>query len=253
MDDFTGKLSGTFNHLAQAWIKDGNAGFDPAGTPINQIIMASLKDSLRRDVIRRAHFGDTDSSSADWNQINGLITTLVDQSGASNYCVYKYGSNLGTGTLAASTATTYLTGIWENSNLLLKQEGLNKGKAKFFVTQSVWDNYFASLAALGAVTEQAYSTYLEGKNNLTFRGVPVIPVPIWDSFLADSTCPLYATTRHLIILTMPENNILGVENTADLGAIKSWFSDDDNVRYYSSQMTFGVLAPMHCDLTSISY
>lgn len=252
-DDFTNRLSGTFNHLAQAWLKDGNEGFDPAGTPIDRIIMEALKDALRRDVFRRVMLGDMDSSSADWNQINGLFTTLIDQSGASNYCVYRYGSALGTGTLAANTASTYFQGLFENSDILLKEHVIDSGKGKFLVTRSIWENYYATLVGVGAVTEQAYADYKGGLRNLEFRGIPVVPMGILDSFLADATCPLSSTTRHLIALTSSDNHILGVENTSDLGAIKSWFSDDDNVRYYSSQMTYGVLAPLHCNLTSISY
>lgn len=252
-DDFTNRLSGTFNHLAQAWLKDGNEGFDPAGTPIDRIIMEALKDALRRDVFRRVMLGDADSSSADWNQINGLITTLIDQSGASNYCVYRYGSALGTGTLAANTASAYFQGLWENSNILLKEHVIDSGKGYFLTTRSMWENYYATLVGVGAVTEQAYADYKGGIKNLEFRGIPIIPMGILDSFLADATSPLYSTTRHIAVLSSTDNHIMGVENTGDLGKIKSWFSDDDNVRYYSSQMTFGVLAPLHCDLTSISY
>lgn len=252
-DDFDSKLTGTFNHLAQAWLKDGNAGFDPAGTPIGTIIMTSLKDALRRDTFRRIMLADIDSSDANWNQINGLITTIIDQSGASNYCVYRYGSALGTGALSADTAKNNLEGMYENSNILLKEYGIDNGKAVIVCTRSFWDNYYKSLVGVGAVTEQAYSDYKKGLKTLEFRGIPLKPYGILDSFLADSTCPLYATTRHIAYLTVPDNHIIGVENTSDLGAIKSWFSDDDNVRYYSSQMTFGVIGAMHCDLTTIVY
>lgn len=253
VDDFTGRLTGTFNHLAQEWTKDGNQAFDPAGTPINQIIMYSLKEAQKRDVFRRVFLGDSDSSSADWNQINGLITTVIDQSGASNYCVRRSGSALGIGSLSAGQANTILQGLWDDSNQLLKEQGIDAGKAVLIVTRSIWDNYYTYLTGVGAVTEQQYDNYVKGLSTLYFRGVPLKPYGILDTFLADAACPLYATTRHLALLTMPDNNILGVENTSDLGNIKSWFSDDDNVRYYSSQMTFGVLAPIHCDLTTIAY
>ena len=253
VDDFTNRLTGTFNHLAQEWTKDGNQAFDPAGTPINQIIMYSLKEATKRDVFRRVFLGDADSSSVHWNQINGLITTLIDQSGASNYCVTRSGSALGIAALSAGQSNTILQGLWDNSNQLLKEQGIDAGKAVLVTTRSIWDNYYTYLCGVGAVTEQQYDNYVKGLSTLYFRGVPLKPYGILDTFLADSTCPLYATTRHIAILTLPENNVLGVENTSDLGNIKSWFSDDDNVRYYSSQMTFGVLAPIHCDLTTISY
>jgi hypothetical protein len=252
-DDFTNQLSGQYNLLAQEWLKTGNASFDPAGTPVDRIVVNLLKDALRRDVFRRISFGDTTSSNADYNQIDGYWQSLIDQSGASNYCVNRVGSSLGTGTLSTGVAAGRFEDIFNQSPLLLKQEGIDGGKAKFLVTRSVWENYYNTLAATGAVTEQAYEKYVNGSARLTFRGIPVIPVTIWDSFLADANNPLAATTKHLISFTTTDNHIIGVENNADLAAIKSWFSDDDNVRYYSAQMSFGFLGAMHCDLTVVAY
>lgn len=252
-DDFTNQLSGSYNQLAQDWLKTGNASFDPAGTPVDRIIMQLLKDSLRRDVFRRISFGDTTSSNADYNQIDGYWQSLIDQSGASNYCVYRAGSALGTAALSAGTALTTLEAVFTNSNILLKQEGIDAGRAKFLVTRSIWENLYASYAANGAVTEIAMGNLINGINQMTFKGIPVIPVNAWDSDLADSNNPLSATTRHLVSFTTTDNHIIGVENTGDLGAIKSWFSDDDNVRYYSAQMSFGFLGALHCDMTTVAY
>jgi len=253
-DDFTKQLTGAYNQLAQDWLKTGNASFDPAGTPVERIIMQLLKDGLRRDVFRRVSFADSTSSNADYNQFDGYWQSLIDQSGASNYCVYRAGSALGTAALSAGTALTTLEAVFTGSNILLKQEGIDGGRAKFFVTRSIWENLYASYAANGAVTEIAMGNLIDGiKGTMTFKGIPVIPVNAWDSDLADSNNPLSSTTRHLVSFSVPDNHIIGVENTPDLGAIKSWFSDDDNVRYYSSQMSFGFLGAMHCDLTTIAY
>lgn len=251
-DDFTGQLTGVFNILAQEWLKTGNASFDPAGTPINNIIMDSLKDALRRDVFRRAMFAASNSSSADYNQIDGFWDRIIDSSGASNYCVYRQGAGLGTGTLATDAAITYFKGIYENSSRLLKQEAIDKDKSTFWVTRSVWENYYASLVGLGAVTEQAYADFKSGVKTMEFRGHPVKPVTIWDEDLADSSNPLFPTTRHLIVFTQKKNHILGVENTSDLEKIESWYEMKDQKRYYRSNMIMGYQY-LHCDLTTISY
>lgn len=252
-DDFTGQLTGLYNVLAQEWLKTGNESFDPAGTPIDRMIMELLKDSLRRDIFRRVSFGDTTSSNADWNQIDGLWQSLIDQSGASNYCVYASKTNFGTGTLSADAAYNELTAMYNNSSNLLKQEGIDGGKGKFLVTRSIWQNLYTSYTGLGAVTELAYTAAVKGLGSLTFRGIPVIPITIWDDFLADSTNPLSATTRHLIAFTVKDNHILGIQNTADLNKIDSWFEKKDNKRYYRSNMVLGFLGAIHCDLTTISY
>lgn len=253
-DDFTNQLSGQYNVLAQEWLKTGTESFDPAGTPIDRMIVESLKDSLRRDIFRRVSFGDISSLSADWNQIDGLWTNLIDQSGGqSNYCVYRAGSPLGTGTLGSGAAQTALTAVFENSSPLLKEQGIDMGKGKFLVTRSVWENLYASYAATGAVTEQAFTNQVKGLPSLTFRGIPVVPVTIWDDMLTDAANPLFGTAKHLIAFTVKDNHILGVENTADLNKIDSWFEKKDNKRYYRANMVMGFLGAIHCDLTTIAY
>lgn len=252
-DDFTNQLSGSYNVLAQEWLKTGNESFDPAGTPIDRMIVDLLKDGLRRDIWRRISFGDTTSSSADWNQIDGFWQSLIDQSGASNYCVYASKTNFGTGTLAADAAYNELTAMFNNSSNLLKQQGIDNGQGRFLVTRSIWQNLYTSYTGLGAVTELAFTNAQKGLGNLTFRGIPVIPITVWDDFLADSTNPLSSTTRHLIAFTIKDNHILGIQNTADLNKIDSWFEMKDNKRYYRANMVMGFLGAIHCDLTTISY
>lgn len=251
-DDFTQQLSGSYNFLAQEWLKTGEAQFDPAGTPIDKIIVQQLKDGLRRDIFQRVSFASGSSTSSNYNQFDGLWKRLIDSSGASNYCVVRYGSALGTGTLGSTVANDYFTGIFNNSNLLLKQEAIDSGEAQFIVTRSVWENYYAYLVAVGSVSNDEYNNYQNGIKRLTFRGIPVIPVTFWDFSLADSNNPLNATTRHLILFTLKRNHILGVENTGDLNNITSWYEMKDSKRYYRADMKLGYQY-LHCDLQTISY
>lgn len=251
-DDFTGQLTGAYNNLAQEWLKTGEASFDPAGTPIDKIIVTQLKDALRRDVFQRASFGAGNSSSTNYNQIDGLWDRLIDSAGASNYCVYRDGTSLGVGTLGSTVANDRFTSIFNNSNLLLKQEGIDTGEAQFVVTRSIWENYYSYLVAVGSVAEQEYVNYLQGIKRLTFRGIPVIPVSFWDQSLADANNPLSATTRHLILFTLKRNHILGVEDTGDLNNITSWYEMKDSKRYYRADMKLGYQY-LHCDLQTISF
>jgi ATP-dependent Clp endopeptidase proteolytic subunit ClpP len=247
-DDFTQQLSGAYNLLAQEWLKTGNRSFDPSGTPINTIIDRILSDALQRDVFRRVSFGAGNSSDDDYNQIDGLWDRLIDSSGASNYCVVRAGSALGTGALSAGAALTALEAVYANSNILLK----NAPGKKFFVTRSIWDNLYNSYIGSGAVTEQQFENLVKGLTTLTYKGIPVIPVDLWDSFLAESDNPLFATTRHLILLTVKENHILGVEQGGDLNKIEGWYERKDRKFYYEADMKFGYNY-LHCDLQTIAY
>jgi ATP-dependent Clp protease, protease subunit len=247
-DDFTRQLEGSFNHLAQEWLKTGNKSFDPSGTPINTVIDRILTDALQRDVFRRVSFAAGNSSDNDYNQFDGLWDRLIDSSGGSNYCVVRAGSALGTGSLAAGAALTALEAVYANSNILLK----NAPGKKFYVTRSIWDNYYNSLIGTGAVTEAQFENLQKGLTTLTYKGIPVIPVDLWDVFLAESDNPLTGTTRHLILLTVKENHILGVEQGSDLNKIEGWYERKDRKFYYEADMKFGYNY-LHCDLQTIAY
>jgi len=77
-------------------------------------------------------------------------------------------------------------------------------------------------------------------------------VNLWDVWLQDSNNPLYATTRHLILLTTKANHILGVEQGADLNKIEGWYERKDRKFYYEADMKMGYNY-LHCDLQTIMY
>ena len=249
-DDFTNQLSGSYNILAQEWLKSGVDSFNPENTPISSVITQLIDEALRVDVFRRVSFADSGNASADWDQIDGLWTRLIETSGASNYCVRRAGSALGTAALSSGVALTALQAVWDDSNNLLKNVPV--GKKKFFVTGSVYDNYLKSLQGTGAVTEQAFTNIQRGLASLTFNGVDVIPVRIWDTFLADSANPWSSTTRHLILLTTKENHILGVDSAADFNKVEGWYERKDRKYYFEGNMKFGYQY-LHCDLQTIAY
>lgn len=250
-DDFTNQLSNSYNFLAAEWLKSGNASFDPSGTPVATIINRLIEEALRQDVFRRICFGDSGSASADFDTIDGIWTQLIDNAGtASSYCVRKANVTLSTPALSAGEALAALEAVYNESSNLLK--ALPTNKKAMFVTGSVWDNYFNSLAAVGGVTEQAFTNLVKGVNSLTFKGIPVVPVRIWDTMLEDADNPLNATTRHLILYTTKDNHRIGVENSGDLNKVEGFYDRKDRKYYFEADMKFGYTY-LHCDLQTIAY
>lgn len=250
-DDFTGYLTGAYNNLAQDWLKTGIESFDPSGTPINTVIDRLLTEAIKRDIFRRATMAAGNSTDDDYNQIDGLWDRLIDSSGASNYCVRRAGSALGTADLSSGNALTYLEQAYAQSNILLKEQ-VDQGNATFWVTRSIWDNLYNSYIGSGAVTEQQFENLQKGLTFLTYKGIRVRPVGLWDTFLAESDNPLFAVTRHLILLTIKENHILGVENGKDLNRLEGWYERKDRKFYYEADFKLGYNY-LHCDLQTIMY
>lgn len=250
-DDFTNYLSNSYNYLAQEMLKSGVDSFDPSGTPVASMISRLIDDSVRQDVFRRICFADTTSASDDFDTIDGIWTQLIGDAGtASTYCVKKASVSLGTSALSAGDALAALEAVYNESSNLLK--AVPTTKKAMYVTGSVYDNYFNSLAANGAVTEQAFTNLVKGVTSLTFKGIPVIPVRIWDTMLEDSDNPLNATTRHLILYTTKDNHIIGVENSSDLNKVQGWFERKERKYYFEGDMKFGYTY-LHCDLQTIAY
>jgi hypothetical protein len=102
------------------------------------------------------------------------------------------------------------------------------------------------------VTEQQFANLTKGLSFLTYKGIPVRPIGLWDTFLAESDNPLFAVTRHLILLTIKENHILGVENGADLNKLEGWYERKDRKFYYEADFKLGYNY-LHCDLQTIMY
>lgn len=256
--DFTAQLSGIYNNLAQEWLKTGNSSFDPAGTPIDKVIMTVLKDAMQRDVFRRAFFADATSSDLDYNQFDGFLERNLDNSGASNYCVRRVFTTVGGSTafgltLAAGNALTYLGNAYTIADPILKDDP----QAYFLVTRSIWDNYYDSLIGNGSVSVNQFVNLtdgvdgrLNGNKPLYYKGYPVIACSLLDKFLAETDNPRTGTVRHIIAFTTKRNHILGVENGADLNKIESWYEMKDQKRYYRSDFKMGYNY-LHCDLTVI--
>jgi hypothetical protein len=249
IDQWNGVLDQTFNYMSED-LKDGVDMFDPSGTFLQRAFDHVVEDAVRRDTFRRIFFAAQDSSDDDYNTIDGFWTRLIDTSGASNYCVRRAGSSMGIGTLSAGAALAKLEEVYDQSNELLK--AIPSSQKKFFVTGSVWDNYYNSLIGNGAVTEAAFQNLQKGMTSLTYKGIEIVPVRYWDTLLLETDNPLYGVAKHLILYTTKDNHRIGVENAADLNKIESQYVWKDEIFYMKGNMKYGYQY-LHCDLQTIAY
>lgn len=244
-DDFEGLVG---NILAEEWLRTGTEEFDPSGTEIQRIIDEHVQDAARRDTFRVFSFGDTLDADADWNQLDGMWTKLIANSGTgSAYCVRRTDDLAGT--LASGSALTALKNAYEGSAVILKQ--LPNEMKYFAVTGSVYENLLSSYEANTNGTEAQFTLLKDGANNLTYRGIPVKAVYAWDSALADPTCPLYGR-ENLILYTTRNNHAVGVDVEADQEKISGWYERKDRKYYIEGFQRLGYNY-VCCDLQTIAY
>lgn len=78
--------------------------------------------------------------------------------------------------LTPQAAYNLLSAMYYKANIRLR--GFLGNGLTFRVTQSIWDKYQQYLVGLGI--SEMYKNLVDGKPSLSFNGVPVIAMPIWD-------------------------------------------------------------------------
>jgi hypothetical protein len=248
-DDFEQTLL-VGNNLAEEFLRNGIEEFNPDGTQIKAIIDQLVEDTMRRDTFRIFSFADTNDADADYNQLDGLWTKLIANSGTgSSYCVRRT-SNLGTGALASGAALAALKAAYEGSAIILKQ--LPNSEKFFAVTGTVYENLLSSYEANVNGTERQFTNLVSGQDGLTYRGIRVIPIYAWDESLADTANPLNGTVSHLILYTTRNNHVAGFKSLDDAGRIGGWYERKDRKYYVEGFYRMGYTY-IHCDLQSIAY
>jgi hypothetical protein len=65
----------------------------------------------------------------------------------------------------------------------MPSEGMeNRADLVFMASRSLCDNYRATLSAGGQ--ELAYVSMTDGTNNLSFQGIPIVEMGLWDSVIS---------------------------------------------------------------------
>lgn len=243
------------NILSEEMLRDGVDEWDPSGTEIQTIIDKLILDGLRRDTFRIFFWGDTSDADTNWNQLDGVWTRLIAQNTPGNaYCVRRTSTTLGTGTLAAGVALTALQEAYEESAIVLKQ--LPNSEKYFAVTGSVYENLLASYEANVNGTERQFTNLFMGQGDqgdeLTYRGIRVIPIYAWDNDLAMPGNPLFGTMVHAILYTTRDNHIAAINTPSAASSVSGWYNRAEREYWIESHYRMGYNF-ICCDLQTISY
>ena len=218
------------------------------GSKIRGWIVKLIVDALARDNFRIVSFGDTTSVSNDYNQLDGLWTTLMANEAA--YCVTKVDS-IGCGAMAANAALTYLRNLYVGAPIQLKQ--IDNTKKYFAVTGSVYENLLASYESNTTGSDAQFGMLQKGPQGfLQFRGINIFPVYAWDESLLDPANPLFGTVCNLILYTVKENHVVGMARASDQGKVNQWYEKKDRLYYFDGNYKMGYTF-ICCDLQAISY
>jgi hypothetical protein len=234
-----------------AYVGDGLSGYELGGK-LRSLILDEIMEQARQDIWKIALFGQTAfTGSSVYSTIDGLWTNYLDNFAA--YCIKAVTNALPNGTtsvLNSNQARDTFRDMWRGAPILLKQM-FASGRVKLFVTGSMWENYLTSLET-DCCTEGSWKLGQDGARTLYFRGIELVPLWIADYTLETDTNPYTGLLRHFAIMTIPENNIFGVENQSDLNNIELCYDCRTKTTYLQGEMRFGTNF-INCDLTVIAY
>lgn len=146
-------------------------------------------------------------------------------------------ANVAAQALGTDEAVSIMKSCFEGGSDVMKNflsKLANAKQARYFVTDTIFNNYRATLEALG--TEKSNTLIVDGVEFLSYRGIPLISMGI-DNYLANDFISPYP---HRVLLTVPNNLGLVLNGNNDDSEVRMWFNPDENVNRQRAQFEFGM-------------
>jgi len=231
-----------FNSIKGELLRTGNSKDDISGTKIQGIVAEMMMTGVKRDLERQIWFGHTASTSANFSAYNGILQQLTG---------LPAGQKLSIPSVLVTTAGLE-TSVLEFQAMVdaMPSEGLeNRADLVIFASRSLCDNYRTALRQGG--TEGAYVSLQDGTPKLSFQGIPVVEMGLWDSVIATSggtgstiTPPALDTSvgndydAHLAVLTVKNNIVIATDYESVSGA-DMWYDKKDKFNRFRFEYVIG--------------
>ena len=222
-------------------MKTGASYDDFTSSDYMNIVLEALAISIKEFIIRLVWFGDTAADvianggaltagtdknyftvlDGFWKQLIAQITANTDQrvsiseNAAATYALQALSPT--------SVRDTYLPNLVFNAPLILR----NMPSGLILCTQSVYDAYKKSLMQTSGGIEALYINLIDGIKTLSFDGVPLMPIPIWDILIKTyyNTGTKWANP-HRMLYTSKEVLALGFDSSKSFGDLDVWYHKD---------------------------
>lgn len=188
---------------------------DLSGTELEQAETALFRQALAENIRATMWVGDTAATSG-YNTFDGFLKSIAaaDTSGAIYSDTYS-----STEIAAAGKVVELFDDLWQNAGSVL--QGLKgEGQLAFFVTSDICYLYEKYLDSKGV--DAAYADAVNGRQRLTYHGIPVIDVRL-GNYLTGTSYP-----QSFCLLTDRRNLVLAV-NTSEFpgNEVRMWYNPDE--------------------------
>lgn len=189
---------------------------DLSGTELEKAETQLFKEAIAESIRATMWLGDT-SRTGSLNTFNGFVKRIVSdiKDGETQIAAINIDADV-----TAANVEALLKKMWDGSSVVLK-EFKSQGNLAFFVTSDIYSAYEEALDDV--LLESAYLAKQNGREVLSFRGIPVIDVQLNGYLSSLSDMP-----SRFAILTDKRNLALAV-NTSDFPAteVTMWYNPDE--------------------------
>ncbi len=191
---------------------------DLSGTELEAAETALFKESIAESIRATMWLGDTDRADK-LNTFDGFLKRLTADAGETENDIKNVSIGATFATDAADAAEALLKQVWDNASDLLKAFK-SQGNLVYLVSSDIYAKYEEELD--NVILESAYLAKQNGREGVSFRGIPVVDVQI-SSYLKELT----DLPQSFAILTDRRNLALAV-NTADFPGteVRMWYNPD---------------------------
>jgi hypothetical protein len=217
--------------------KAGVSRADLTGTVIEEMLMNAVSRAMREDLIKSAWFSDATSSHAFYGNFDGYFERILAGGfGGVTLDLNSSATYEAAGVLASDGAYAALKQLYKSMPAAMR--GL-KGDLVAMVTSTVYDNLLETLENSG--TDSGLTRIQDGVAQLKFRGIPIIDMSFWDESLADTSAnpKSAAIGDNAIVITTPDNLIIGTDVTDPASEMKVWYEEKDEKVYIKSKFNYG--------------
>lgn len=219
-------------------MKTGSSYSDFESSDYMAIILEALAVSIKEFIIRLVWFNDTaadvianggtltaGTDKTFFNLIDGLWKQIMTQVTAAPSQKVTITENAGNTYLLQAIVPAnvqgYLQSIVFGADMNLR--GMQNGF--ILCTQSVYDAYAKSLQGVGL--ESLYTNLVTGFKTLSYNGIPLIPMPIWDLLIkAYYNTGTKTLNPHRILYTSKDLLAVGFDSSKSFGDLDVWYDKD---------------------------
>lgn len=219
-------------------MKTGTSYNDFTSSDYIAIVLEALAISIKEFIIRLVWFNDTaadvianggtltaGTDKEFFNLLDGFWKQILTQITANAAQKVAIAENAGVSYAAQALVTANVQGYLQSLAFNAPMELRGMANGFILCTQSIYDAYAKSL--MGTSIETLYANLVGGLKTLTYNGIPLLPIPIWDVIIRTH----YDTgakwsNPHRALYISKDLLAVGFDAESSFGDIDVWYDKD---------------------------